>query len=271
MYNSVSLLLVGDNSVVEEIRSLTSIQLYLNSDYYGKHDVFQSAYLSQKEPKRSPESIFYLSLKNDTLDSNLKNKEDTVKREAILNCQNFAWSSFMCMLGLSSVIKGKIISHYPDIGDAMCRLLFYQVIFPRIQNSQQKTFNLLFCRCEPLGNFRKFEKFQTKHFVPLLQCRRSKVNTNSKASAKKITMDFPKTDSFVSKVPSKQSKLQFQPCQKSKCNVKPMNLSFPSTSTVTSKDKNVTNSISENNVSSLCETSLNPSLNLSLACEKVSF
>ena len=119
----------------------------------------------------------------------------------------------MCMLGLSSVIKGKIISHYPDIGDAMCRLLFNQVIFPRNQNSQQKSFNFLFCRCEPLGNFRKFEKFQTKHFVPLLQYRRSKVNTNSKSSAKKITMDFPKTDSFVSKVPSKQSKLHVQPCQ----------------------------------------------------------
>ena len=84
-------------------------------------------------------------------------------------------------------------------------------------------------------------------------------------------MEFPKMDSFVSKVTSIQSKLQFQPCQKSKCNVKPMNLSFPSTSTVTSKDKNVTNSISENNVSSLCETLLNPSLNLSLAREKVSF
>ena len=68
MYNSVSLSSVGDNSVVEEIRSLTSIQLYLNSDYYGKHDVFQSAYLSQKESKRSPESIYYLSLKNDTLE-----------------------------------------------------------------------------------------------------------------------------------------------------------------------------------------------------------
>ena len=64
--------------------------LYLNSIYYGKHDVSQSAYLSQKEPKRSPEPFFPLSLKKDTLDSNLKNKEDTVKREAIWNCQNFA-------------------------------------------------------------------------------------------------------------------------------------------------------------------------------------
>ena len=214
--------------------------------------------------------FFYLSLKNGTLDPNLKNKEDTVKREAILNYQNFAWSSFMCMLGLSSAIKGKIISHYPDSGDAMYRLLFNQAIFPRIQNSQQKAFNLLFCRCGPLGNFRKFEKFQTNHFVPLLQCRRSKVNTNSKLSAKKMRMEFPKMDSFVSKVPSKQSKLQFQSCQKSKCSVKSINLSFPSTSTCTSKDENVINSISENNVSSSCETSLNPSSNLSLAHEEIS-
>ena len=153
----------------------------------------------------------------------------------------------------------------------MCELLFNQVIFPHIQNLQQKTFNLLFCRCEPLGNFRKFEKFKTNHFVPLMQCRRSKVNTNSKPSAKKMIRKFPKMDSFVSKVPSRQPKLQFEPCQKSKCNVKPMNLPFPSTSAVTAKDKNVTDSISENNVSSLCETSLNPSLNLSLARENVSF
>ena len=141
------------------------------------------------------------------------------------------------MQGLSSAIKLKIISHYPESGDAMYRLLFNQAIFPRIQNSQQKTFNLLFCRCEPFGNFRKFEKFQTNHFVPLLQCKRSKVNTNSKLSAKKMRMEFPKMDSFVSKVPSKQCKLQFQPCKKSQCCVKSINLSFPSASTVTFKDK----------------------------------
>ena len=69
--------------------------------------------------------MFYLSLKNETLDSNLKNK-DIVKREAILNCQNFAWSSFMCMLGLSSAKKGKIISNCPESGDAMYRLFFNQ-------------------------------------------------------------------------------------------------------------------------------------------------
>ena len=85
MYSSMSLVLVGGNSLMEELRCLTSIELYLNSHFYGKH-VFHAAYLSLKEPKRSLKSFFYLCLKNDTLDSNLKNTEDTVKREAILNC-----------------------------------------------------------------------------------------------------------------------------------------------------------------------------------------
>ena len=81
--------------MVEELHCWTSsIELYLNAEYYSKHDVFQSAYLPQKEQKRSPESFFYLSLKNDTLDSNLKNKESAAKREAILICQNFRLKYF---------------------------------------------------------------------------------------------------------------------------------------------------------------------------------
>ena len=50
MYSSVLLLLVGDNSLVEEFQCLTSIELHLNPDYYRKHDDFQSAYSSQKKP-----------------------------------------------------------------------------------------------------------------------------------------------------------------------------------------------------------------------------
>ena len=52
-----------------------------------------------------------------------------------------------------------------------------------------------------------------------------------------MRMEFPKMDSYVSKVPSKQSKLQFQSSQKLKYSAKSSNLSFPSTSTVTSKTK----------------------------------
>lgn len=39
--NSMQLLLDGDNSLKEELRCLTSIELYLTLDESGKHDVFQ--------------------------------------------------------------------------------------------------------------------------------------------------------------------------------------------------------------------------------------
>ena len=51
MHSSMSLFSVGDNSLVDELQCLTQIELHLNSNYYGKHDVFQSIYLSQKDPK----------------------------------------------------------------------------------------------------------------------------------------------------------------------------------------------------------------------------
>ena len=95
MYSSMSLLLAGDDSLVELHCLTSSIELYLNAEYYGKHHVFQSAYLPLKEPKRSPESLF--TLKNDTLDSNLINKEDAAKRKAILNCQSFRLEYFQCV------------------------------------------------------------------------------------------------------------------------------------------------------------------------------
>ena len=88
----------------------------------------------------------------------------------------------MCMLGLSLPIKGKIISYYPDSGYVMYKLLFNPAILPHIQNSQQKTFKLLFYRCHPMGNFRKFENFQANHFVPSWKGRKSKINTNSKTA-----------------------------------------------------------------------------------------
>ena len=60
----------------------------------------------------------------------------------LLNTVN-EWCSFMCLLGLSSVLKIQIRSFYPDIVNLMCKELFNQVIVPRIQNTD-KTFLYIF-------------------------------------------------------------------------------------------------------------------------------
>ena len=74
----------------------------------------------------------------------------------------------MCVLGLSSVLKGQILSYYPDVGDVNHKYLFNCNITPRISNINQKCFRILFCCNEAFGTFFKSAKFQSNHFALLL-------------------------------------------------------------------------------------------------------
>ena len=105
---------------MEELRCLTSIELNLHSEFYGRDCCFESAVLPQRDPKNPHQIIFfYLSLKHAAIDLGFKNFIDAVNHESILNCANNEWCSFMCLLDLSSVLKSQIHSFYPDIGDLM--------------------------------------------------------------------------------------------------------------------------------------------------------
>ena len=108
MYSSISLLLIGDNSLVEVLRCLISIELLLIPDYYGKHCCFNLAFNSKKDKISPPHYFFCLSLKNAILDHFSTDNIGAVKNEALLNSKDFEWSNFMCLLGLSSVLKGQI-------------------------------------------------------------------------------------------------------------------------------------------------------------------
>ena len=208
MYSSISLLLVGNNSLVEELRCLTSIELYLHSEFYGKHCCFKSAELSQRDGKKPIKSLFYLSLKHATIDLGFKKFSDAVKHEAILNCVNNEWCSFMCLLGLSSVLESQVHSFYPDTGDLMWKQLFNQVIVPRIQNTQQKCLRILFCQIEPFASFRKLQTFQPNHFVPLLRLFKNSLESKGTGTvgAKRVHVSVPKMENSLS---FKQRRLEF--------------------------------------------------------------
>ena len=70
MYSSLSLLLIGDNFLVEVLKCLISIELFLNSGYYGKHCCFDLTFNSQKEKIRPLQYFFFfgLNLKSAALD-----------------------------------------------------------------------------------------------------------------------------------------------------------------------------------------------------------
>ena len=61
MYSSISLPLIGDNSLVEVLRCLTSIEFFLNADYCGKHGCL--AFNSQKDKIRSLHYFFLSQFK----------------------------------------------------------------------------------------------------------------------------------------------------------------------------------------------------------------
>ena len=110
MCSSLSLLLLGDKFLVEVLGCLISIELFLNPNYYGKHCCFALAFNSQKNKIRSLHYFFCLSLKSATLDHFSNDNIGAVKNETILICKDFEWSSLMCLLGLSFVLKGQILS-----------------------------------------------------------------------------------------------------------------------------------------------------------------
>ena len=63
--------------------------------------------------------MIYLSLRHGTTEMWFKNFSDAVKHEAILNCIDNEWCSFMCLLGLSSALKSQMYSIYQNDGDLM--------------------------------------------------------------------------------------------------------------------------------------------------------
>ena len=116
-YSSVSLALVGDNSLIEELRVMTSIELYLNANSYSKHPVILSQFdkygvqICSRFNNLLPLCVSFESVDSDACGDQL------VEMEAISNCENKKWSSFLCMLGLATVTKRKMFSYYPDCGE----------------------------------------------------------------------------------------------------------------------------------------------------------
>ena len=53
---------------------------------------------------------------SDLFDKRIQNYSDSIRLEALLNCQHRRWSPFICMMALSSVLRLPIHSFYPETG-----------------------------------------------------------------------------------------------------------------------------------------------------------
>ena len=220
LYSSVSLALVGDNCLVSDLQVLTSIEFYLKADFYSQHPYFSSAHAKHREKvSQSFKNLLPMSVSNRALDFGFSG-DQLVKKEAILNCCDKTWSSFLCILGLASVTNRNIYCYYPDCGEQRFRLLFNCKVEPCPPLRAISDLHVLFCFH---GIVESGKVFQPNHFVPLVFDDKPAGGEKRKLPAQKVSPNQQKSKSKkTSSVNLVQSKISFpsfvsapdpKPCQ----------------------------------------------------------
>ena len=150
--------------MVEVLRILTCIELFLHADFYCSHPLFFSCFSEHRNNFPSLGSLLAISVSDTALLTNCKSDE-LVRQEAIHSCCKNRWSSFLSILALSTVVGRSITTFYPDIGFHKYKLLFNQVFIPRMPSNSSEGIYILFCH---EGNLTVNDNFLPNHFVPLV-------------------------------------------------------------------------------------------------------
>ena len=179
--------------MVDDLRLATSIELFLHATFYCKHPIFNLLNGKYKDHHtfKSYNSMIAMSVSHEALDSN-KQTEELIIEESILNCANKRWSSFICLLALSSVTAREIVSYYPDIGVENFKLFFNQKIQPRLPSLSVVALHILFCY---EGILPSGVLFKHNHFVPLIKLpllgkKRKYILSNKSCKSKQMKLSF---------------------------------------------------------------------------------
>ncbi|XP_065676743.1 uncharacterized protein LOC136092431 [Hydra vulgaris] len=144
MYSSASLFFVADNTLMNVLRVLTSLEIYIYADYYCKHPLFSKIFSEYSSHFINLKSLLCMSVSHSALDSGFENN-NIIKAEAIANCESTEkWAGFLCLLGLSSVLSCNIVSCYSDFGVEKYKIFFNQEISPRTPIKCFSPFYILF-------------------------------------------------------------------------------------------------------------------------------
>jgi hypothetical protein len=151
---------------MEPLRILTSIELFTNAEFYSQHPCFSSAVNEHAEHlSKSINNLLPMSVSEECLDTGCT-KAGLVRQEAIRNCSEKKCSSFLCILGLVSVLNRTIFSYYSDCGAHRYKLSLNRMIRPRLTPKKGlDDLHILFCY---EGTVTAGTTFQSNHFVPLL-------------------------------------------------------------------------------------------------------
>ena len=171
---------------------MVSIELFIYANYYCYHPIFTSTLEKHGDKVSvSAKNVLAMSCCFESVDSRLSGL-DLVKMEALCNCRDKIWGSFLCILALSSVTNRIISLMYPDCGEVSFKLLFNQIISPRLPlptpPTQYNYLYLLFCSTTLLTSSKVFKP---NHFAPLIFKPISKTKRKASALLEKANKKIP--------------------------------------------------------------------------------
>lgn len=190
LFNSVSRLLVGDDSISCHLRLLTALELSTNSEFYAEHPKLQ-------EPQSSGFSkatLFTICLS--TLGMSIwdtsKNPTKAIHAEARVASKTKEWAGTIHLMALASVIGRPIFSVYPNVPLAF-RNLLHGMIQPRVAEHIQVQESTVYIMWSRDGNFDATSGrwYEPNHFIPLVKSEQSNIETKESTNTRgaKIT-DF---------------------------------------------------------------------------------
>ena len=190
LFNACSLAIAGDESLSSCLRCLTSIELYLHSEFYAMHPTIQ--YCHKNGACVHESSAFVLSLSFHAADSVAKSdRTPAVQAEAKIIAKNFSFASFLCMLGLATVIDRTIESYFPIKEEANLssyETMFNSTILPRNPKySGAEKVHIFRCAIAPIDFLFNNKIPELKnHYVPLvpIECLQLGASISSKIANK---------------------------------------------------------------------------------------
>ena len=154
LFHSCSVGLTGDESLSLHLRCITSIELFQHSSFYADHPMIFDQFLNGRHI--SENSAFSIMLSQKAFNFFEKGERaEAVVYEAKNCASNCSYSSFVCLLALSSVIGEEIVSYSPMKSDTVqdaYELIFNCTILPRLgcsQSSQPSQIHIFCCASMP--------------------------------------------------------------------------------------------------------------------------
>jgi hypothetical protein len=166
LFNSVSILIVGNQTLSGVLRHETAGKLMQYPDHFGNHPAFVEATI---EMRRSADQLFPNIVSRESAvfyHDHGNDKTKTVELEAESLENDGCYGSMLAIYGLAEVVKRPIFSIYPDVKSFRLPRLFHRLIVPA-EISIDKPIHVLWTRTKSLDGNDCFEN-NPNHFVPVV-------------------------------------------------------------------------------------------------------